>query len=983
LLLAVSCCGFSQSYTIQTVAGGALPVNIAGTSASVGPVLAIAVDQAGNAYFSAGNYGLVLRLDAQTGMLTIAAGTGIEGYSSGSGPVATFDLGYITGVAVDNSGNLFLLDQTRVREVSGGVVTTIAGNGAFGYSGDGGPALSAEWRQPNGIAVDASGNVYIADTGNNRIRRIANGVITTVAGNGAAGFAGDGGAATSAELSSPNGVAVDSSGNLYIADTGNARVRKVSAGTITTVAGNGTPGSTGDGGPAIAAELTPYAIAVGSTGNLYIVEFPGSISEVSNGVINTVAGNGTPGFSGDAGPAISAELNQPMGVAVDSSGDIFIADYLNDRVRKVTDGIIETAAGGGGVGDNGPATKAQLDAPEGIAIDSNGNLYIADSGSNRVREIARGYISTAAGDGISGYSGDNGPPNKAELAGPTAVALDSGGDLYIVAGSEVRKIAGGAITTVVGTNGLTNNVELIAPFGLTVDSAGNLYIANTYGDDIIEISNGTATTIAGTQFNAGYSGDSGPAARAQLNAPYGIALDSAGSLYFADANNAAVRKISKGVITTIAGSGVPGFGGDNGPATNAQLYFPTGVALDSAGNLYIADNANDRVRKVSGGVITTIAGSGVHGFGGDGGPATAALLDAPFDVAVDTSGDVYFSEGGSNRLRMLTPSGASACTFGVSPLSFTATTAGGSFTATVQTPSGCSWAVESFPSWMAFSANAVNTGAGSVTVNVSANSGNERTVYISVAGVSIQVIQQGLLSVNVGGIVNGASYAAAVAPGSIAAVYGDFPITSAVTDTTLPLLTQVPLPGSLSEFFLYFPNMDAPLFYASAGQTNIQIPWEFAGQTQTTLGAATGDGKTGIPQTVTLAPAAPGIFAMNSQGNGQGAILDVNYHLVDESNPVSSGSTVLIYCTGLGAVSNAPPTGSPASLDTLSQTPELASVTIGGATANVSFSGLAPGYVGLYQVNAQVPTGLAVNNATPVVVSMGGVISNTVTMAVQ
>jgi sugar lactone lactonase YvrE len=302
------------------------------------------------------------------------------------------------GVAVDSSGNIYIADNgnNRVRKVSAGIIITVAGNGTGLYSGDSGAATSAELYGPSGVAVDSSGNIYIADTYNERIRKVStSGIITTVAGNGAATFSGDGGAATSAELHGPSGVAVDSSGNIYIADTYNERIRKVStSGIITTVAGNGTGGYSGDGGAATSAELYyPSGVAVDSSGNIYIADRNNDrIREVStSGIITTVAGNGTWGYSGDSGAATSAELYGPSGVAVDSSGNIFFVEDGNNRVRKVSaSGIITTVAGngtGGYSGDGGVATSAELYTPYGVAVDSSGNIYIADLNNNRIRKV--------------------------------------------------------------------------------------------------------------------------------------------------------------------------------------------------------------------------------------------------------------------------------------------------------------------------------------------------------------------------------------------------------------------------------------------------------------------------------------------------------------------------------------------------------------------------------------------------------------------
>ncbi len=284
----------------------------------------------------------------------------------------------------------------------------MAGTGTEGFSGDDGPATSAELDLPLAVAVDSDGNLYIADNGNNRIRKVSNGVITTVAGSsGTPGFGGDNGPATSATLSSPQGVAVDSSGNLYIADAFNFRIRKVTKGVISTVAGNGTAGYSGDNGPATSAELgETYGLAVDSTGNLYIADNSNSrIRKVSNGVIATVAGGGSPlSGNGDNGPATSAALSFPEGLALDSAGDLYIADTSDDSIRKVSSGVITTVAGigfgPGGLGDNGPATSAQLNGPAAVAVDSAGRIYIADTSNNRIRLLTQGTPPTITKGGV-------------------------------------------------------------------------------------------------------------------------------------------------------------------------------------------------------------------------------------------------------------------------------------------------------------------------------------------------------------------------------------------------------------------------------------------------------------------------------------------------------------------------------------------------------------------------------------------------------
>jgi hypothetical protein len=320
-------------------------------------------------------------------------------------------------------------------------INTVTGNGTFGYTGDGGPATGAEINSPYGISVDSSHNLYIADTGNNVIRKVdSSGKITTVAGSGNAGYGGDGGPATSANLWAPYRAVADHAGNLYIADFYNNRIRKVdTSGTITTFAGTGVQGYNGDGIPAATAQLSsPAAVGVDSAGNVYVVDTSNNrIRKVDNsGVITTIAGTGFAGVLGDGGPATAAQINEPVGIALDGKGNIYIADYGNSKIRKIdASGIITTFAGTGQIdysGDGGPATSAALNLPTGVAADGSGNVFIADYQNNRIRKVnTAGNISTFAGNGTSGYSGDGGSPTSAEISFPEDVALDSAGNVFI------------------------------------------------------------------------------------------------------------------------------------------------------------------------------------------------------------------------------------------------------------------------------------------------------------------------------------------------------------------------------------------------------------------------------------------------------------------------------------------------------------------------------------------------------------------------
>ena len=338
--------------------------------------------------------------------------------------------------------------------------------------------------------------------------------------------------------------------------------------------------------------------------------------------ISTIAGTGTSWYSGDGGAATSAQLELPYDVDLDSSGNVYIASSGDHRIRMIdaSTGIISTIAGTGTKGysgDNGAATLAQLNLPYGVVLDSSRNVYIADTSNSRIRKIdmSTGIISTIAGTGIYGYSGDGGPATSAKLGGPYGVALNSSGNVYI------------------GDTG-NNRIRMI------------------------DASTGIITTIAGTG-SSGYSGDGGAATSAELSTPSGVALNSSGNVYIASLFGCRFRMIdaSTGIISTIAGTGTAGFSGDGGPATNASFKYPSGVVLDSNSNVYIADADNHRVRKIdaSTGIISTIAGTGTSGYSGDGGAATSAKLKNPSGVALDSSGNVYIADKSNYRIRKLTP----------------------------------------------------------------------------------------------------------------------------------------------------------------------------------------------------------------------------------------------------------------------------------------------------------------------------------------
>jgi hypothetical protein len=729
-------------------------------------------------------------------LLLLGAGLGAGTALAAAGPEATvaggFGRGSALGVAQqpialapDGSGlAVGDLSYMLVRQVDGsGQETTLACDGTTGYGGDGGPAVDARCDGPYGVAVDGSGDTVFSDYLNNRVRvvgaaagsrwgqALSAGTIVSVAGSGTYGFGGDEGPAAAAQLAAPTGVVLDGSGNLLVADSGNQRVRVVAGATgtfwgqsmtqgdIYTVAGDGTEGSSGDGGPATAAELDqPTALALDPSGNLLIADTSNNEIRVlaastgtfygramTGGDLYTVAGDGTVGSAGDGGPATAAELNDPTGLAVDGHGNVAVADLTGNRVqvlaastgtfygRAMTGGDLYTVTGDGTAGfagDGGPASAAEVSAPQALAVDQAGNLAVADTGNNRIRVLALSSgtdlgVAMTAGDiysvagtgGPGGYSGDGGPATDAELSLPTGVTLDPAGDVIFSdqGNHRVRMVAAqsgtlfgqtltaGDVTTLAGdgTAGTSGDggpgpaAELDQPSGLVLDRAGNLVVADA-ADNVVRVVAATTGTdfgrpmVAGDVYtvagngNQGVAPDGSPAATSPVDGPQGITLDRAGNLVVAEFYGARIlvvatatgtdfgRPMVAGDAYTVAGTGTDGPAGNPGPALAAQFEHPLGVAVDRFGNLVVSDYGNEDIRvlaaasgtfygqAMTGGDLYTVAGTGTPGGGGDGGPATAAQLAGPSALGVDATGNILEADSGSGRIRVVAAASGSA-----------------------------------------------------------------------------------------------------------------------------------------------------------------------------------------------------------------------------------------------------------------------------------------------------------------------------------
>ena len=584
-------------------------------------------------------------------------------------------------VAVAGTGPFSYQWQINGADHPTNIITTLAGNGPSsgitgggGYTGDGLAAPNASLNYPCGVALDASGNLYIADSYNFRIRKVdLNGIITTVAGS-AAGYSGDGGLATGADLRYPSGVAVDAAGNIYIADRGNNRIRRVDTnGIITTIAGNGSATYAGDGGLATNASLnTPYGVAVDASGNLYIADYGNQrIREVTPaGIIATVAGTNIAGYSGDGGAATSADLHNPAGVDVDATGNLYIADYSNNRIRKVDIyGVITTVAGGGSGGDGDAATNASLSGPAGVALDAAGNLYVADTGHHKIREVdTNGNITTVAGNGSGNYAGDGGAPTNASLHGPRGVVSDTVGNLYIAdaLNNRIRKaVPPGSPTLslpdVSAGNAANYTVVISSPSGSVTSAVATLTVE---APPVITIQPASQIAVAGNSpvFSVVVVG----------SGPFGYLWDIGGTNLVQSSPNSTLTL--PGVSANDAGNytvvATNAYGGVTSQVATLTVAFPPSVVTQPSGLAVLAGSHASLSVTVGGtgrfsyqwqfnganlpnNLITTAVGGGNKG---DRGAATNARL-IPAGVVLDVSGDLYVSDTYYESIRKVDTNG--------------------------------------------------------------------------------------------------------------------------------------------------------------------------------------------------------------------------------------------------------------------------------------------------------------------------------------
>jgi trimeric autotransporter adhesin len=692
------CASLYATDIVQTVVGGGSLEGYAASEAnlSLEASLGLAIGPTGDVFVSNPGDNQVIKVNPTTGAIQVVAGNGTRSFSGDGGPATGAGLNRPGALVFDTQGNLYIADRGNfvVRRVDAltQVITSVAGQGGVATGDDIGGGQTADFGEGQaavaatfgrqgtngpvgigGLAIDSTGTLFVADQFNHCIRTFTvGGTITTLAGQaGANGNVPNNAtpvAAASARFTQPTGLFIDSSGALRIADNNNREIKSLSGGQVALITGNGGGANAfgDDGGDPLGTNIGSLGgLAVDANGNLIFACVGADCVRSTNPsattpTVVTIAGRGN-AVIGDGGPATGATLNAPSDVAIDASGNIFIYDSANQRVRRVdkATGFISTVLGSGltgFIGDRGPGQNAVLKAPRGAAVGSDGSIYIADTDAHAIRKLAPdGTVSTIAGVGSPDFTGDSGPAYLAALNTPTDV-IEIGGSLYIAENGNglIRKIdlSTGIISTFTsGTNG--------NPLCLLQDPAGFLLVSN--GNNRIQKVDATGAVtnyIGQNAMNtmANPDGDGLPGANATLRGASGMAFGPSGELYIAEANGARVRVISAADVTsTFAGTGTAGFAGDGAAATAAQLNSPYGVALSADNSaLFITDQTDNRIRRVTlaDGLISTFCGNGTGGFSGDGDVAASAQVNAPMEIFL-SGGDLYFVDTNNNRLRRI------------------------------------------------------------------------------------------------------------------------------------------------------------------------------------------------------------------------------------------------------------------------------------------------------------------------------------------
>jgi uncharacterized protein (TIGR03437 family) len=906
---------------------------------------------------SFGSFGVALLLTAatafgQSGAVRIA-GLDPSSTSVGDGGPATLArLEYPTSVAVDASGNLYIADEglLRIRKVGlDGVISTVAGTGTFQSGPDGGPAVNTPV-VPYGVAVDSHGIVYFSDS-RVLVRKIAaDGTLVTVAGfTGSGAGSGDGGAATAAKIA-PWGIAIDRSNNVYIADAPSAVVRKVTPdGIIHTVAGTGQSGSQGEGGPAAQAQLqAPRYLAVDSAGNLYIGDQNRILRVRTDGILTRIAGGGATRMDGV--PATSS-LVTTNGIAVDSLGNVYTADSIGNTIRKIgTDGIIHTIAGTGRQGSSdgcGNALAAQFYAPEAVAVDAAGNVYTGERGNPRVRQVnVGGSIRTVAGPGSEAFGGDGGAATLAAISSPAGLAFDAAGTLYVAdtANNRIRAITpAGIITTVTGSGPTAGDFSgcvvppgpLSGPMAVAAGANGAVYIADTGNNRVMVLSKGQGLSVFAGTGSKGNSGDGRAATGATLNGPAGVTVDSAGNVYIADTGNNRVRVVGADAVIR---------------SLPASFAAPTGLAFDGDGNLYVAESQGHRVTRMKpDGTLDRFAGTGVSTASIAPIPAPPEELSNPVGVAIDPFRTLYVADSGplGGKLQRITRNCARS-----NPSSNAAGGVATDAQGNVYYSDPRSNVVWKLP------AAAPPQGESATPIFGYAAFVNAASVLTFDAQFNSPLLP--LFQV----------YGAA--PGEMVRIRG---VCLGPFDTLLANFDAAGmLPRALGGVSMLFDQTAAPLVSVQSGEVWAVVPSAIGGESTSKVTLQFNGGSAG-PLTVQVLAAEPGIFTIDGSGNGQAAALNQDNTPNSAATPAARGEVLAFWATGQGATNPPLVDGATAPVNPLSQPVLPVVVTIGGQQADVLAAVLAPDFAGAMQVNVRVPAQIQLGVAA-LTLSVGGVSRN-------